>query len=107
VQEQLLDFKKTVSDGIAALEKRGPFVQKTLATLAGLRDPHEIRMVLKGAFPHSPTKTESDLVSKISETIGNPDIVQLAGGGSWVSCGVGCAICAGAGACMACCVILM
>src|ERR1700719_926922 len=60
VQEQLLEFKKTVGDGIATLEKRGPFVQKTLATLAGLRDPREIKLVLKGAFPHSPTKTEGD-----------------------------------------------
>lgn len=58
VLDNLAEFRRTVTDGVAALDKGGPFLQKTLASLAGLQDLRDIKLVLRGALPHAPTEAD-------------------------------------------------
>jgi hypothetical protein len=118
VMDGLSDLTERLRAGIAAIERGDPFTKKMLASLAGLEDPQEIRLVLRGAFPHTPTEAENDLIKRLDETLDNRlnDLrnrlndpladpgAGLKGGGSWWGCILGCLACLEF--CLICCTIL-
>jgi hypothetical protein len=103
VQEAFTELTGRVRAGVAAINDRGPFISKTVASLVGLRELDDVRLVLRGALPHAPTEAERDLVKGLDETLADRG-KGLKGGGSWWFCIIGCIACEAF--CFLCCIIL-
>ncbi len=104
IQEQLLDFKRIVENGVDRLEKSDKFAQKTLSAFEGLREPNDFKMVIRGALAHAPTEDDSRTLNMMNETIDRTR-ERIESGGSLAWCLAGCVIC-GEG-CLICCTIML
>jgi hypothetical protein len=103
VKEDLAELIQKLTSGAASLDKRARFVKKTVAQLVGLRDPHDMELVLRGALPHAPDKLNRRL---IEDLIGHVTSSRR----NWlcaICCIVGCLLCglAGPEGCAFCCIV--
>jgi hypothetical protein len=122
IRDGFADFKQMISDGIAAIDERGSFIQNTMASLAGLQDPKDYSLVLRGALPHAPTQQDKEAVEGLQALLagkaGDGAEIRFADderpgggglgietGGSIPACLIGCVACLEVG-CFVCCLIL-
>lgn len=82
------------ASGVAALDGQGQFLKKTIAQLVGLREPRDIEMVLRGALPHAPCKSDHSLIQNLIKRANGKSTTDVrATTGQKMCCVVSCVLC--------------